>query len=403
MRLPFSIAWRYLFTKQREPLEWFTTAVSLLGVAIGVGTMIAVVGVMDGLRKKAIDGILTWLPQIEVTHKAWDDANPDPKLLDLIRSDPDVAKAESIIEVQTAMTIGKGKNKKQTWAALYGVDRIGTDNVFGIEANKSGEGPIAPGEIVVSDKLTTESLIGREVSVTGTRRLKNSIYPVFPSAHLKVRGTFKAADREFQNHWAFIETAEARRLAMMPKGIDHISVNLRDPMKADEVKARLAKSMPAGTKLRSWTERLQRFFGAMRILKGGMLLVMLMTIIVAALNIIGTLTLIIIQKTPEIGILKAIGADERLIGRIFMFEGLIVGLIGAILGAGMGLAFLTIVKTFEFKIPDEFDSFIKTIPVEISWPTILGLMFGAIVICTLAAMLPARHAAKLRPVAALRC
>lgn len=402
MKLPFFIAWRYLFTKQREPLEWFTTAVSLLGVAIGVGTMIAVVGVMDGLQNKVIEEVLSWVAQIEVMNPAWRETDPDPAVLGRIKADPEVAQAVPILRTSGLISVGTGKKRFQSWIYIYGVDRLEQASILGIDLKEGSRRQIEPGEVIVSDSITTHSLMGKDVVITSGQRLKKSIYPVFPSSHFKVSGTFTGADREFQNRWAFIAPSEARRLAIQPGGISYIHVKLRDPMKANEVKARLTAAMPPQTTIGSWTEDFERMFTAMRVLKSGMMLVMLMTIVVAALNIIGTLTLIIIQKTSEIGIMKAIGATDKMVARIFMYEGMIVGLIGAIGGAAMGLGFLIIVQQFHIKMPAGLFK-LKTIPVEIHLWTVAAMMVGAIAICTLAAMLPARHAAKLRPVAALRC
>ncbi|MCE5231069.1 ABC transporter permease [bacterium] len=402
MTLPFFIAWRYLFTKQREPLEWFTTAVSLLGVAIGVGTMIAVVGVMDGLQNKTIEEVLSWVAQIEIMNPAWREAEPGAAVLERINTDPEVAQAVPVLRTSGLISVGSGNERFQSWIYIYGVDRLEQASILGIHMKEGSRRPIESGEVIVSDSLTTKSLIGREVVITSGQRLKKSIYPVFPSTRLKVSGTFTGADREFQNRWAFIAPSEARRLAIQPGGISYIHVKLRDPMKANDAKARLATVLPPRTLINTWTEDFERMFTAMRVMKAGMLLVMLMTIVVAALNIIGTLTLIIVQKTAEIGIMKAIGATDRMVARIFMYEGMIVGLVGAFLGAAMGLGFLAIVQQFHIKMPAELFH-MKTIPVEIHLWTVLALMAGAIVVCTLAATLPARHAAKLRPVAALRC
>lgn len=404
MRLPLFIAWRYLFTKDRELLEWFTTAVSLLGVAIGVGTMIAVVGVIDGLRHRIVGEILSWIPQIEIENPAWQDADPEADLIARIKADPAVLRVEPILETWGWIAIGSGKGRFRGGLNLYGADRLEADNIWQIQL--PGNAPIAlsPGEVLISDKLTSVSLIGREATITGGTRLKQSMFPVYPASHFKIRGAFSGSDRRIRQHWAFIATSELRRFTRQPHGISYLQLKLRDPMTADRVKKRLSQSMPPRTTIDTWTEDFAQMFGAMRVMKMGMLLVMLMTIVVAALNIIGTLTLIIIQKTSEIGILKAMGASDRLIGRIFMFEGLIIGFVGAILGAAMGIGFLWAVQQFKIQMPGELSEIFpwKTIPVEFRFLTTLALMLSALVICTVAAMLPARHAAKLKPVVALR-
>ena len=395
------IARRYLFSGQREALEWFVTIVSILGVAVGVGTMIAVVGVMDGMREQVINDLVSFESHVSIFNEAWRETDPDPALLERLRSHPNVAAAEPHFQMGGAVYIGEGERRGSFGARIRGVDRLGPGNIYHVQIASEAEAiELEPGQILIGDHESTKSLVGTRATVVSQSVVKTVLFPIPKTMHFDVAGTFTTGNQWWDRHGAFISREDFRKLNL-GKGSGYIQLMLKDPMAADTVRLEIEGNLPEGCRVYSWTESFSRMFSQMRVLKWGMMLVMLMTMLVAALNIIGTLVLIVIQKTREIGILKAMGATERLVARIFLAEGVLIGLVGSAFGLVLGLGFCAILKIFQIPVPGEWREF-KYIPVQIDPFMVLIILVVSVIICTVAAFAPARKAARMDPVQALK-
>jgi lipoprotein-releasing system permease protein len=370
-----------------------------------VGTIISVFGIIDGMRTEVINRIISGHPHVYIYNPAWDEHEPEPSLWSRLRAMPEVAQANPVLIHGAAMIIGRGKERQEWFVQLYAIDRIGRKNIYDIQL-PSGIESIAPepGKILISDGLTTQPLTGREVTLISSKVVKTALYPMTKTMHLNVQGTFKMEDKWLADRTAFATWADVRELSRQMHGVEHISLKLTDPLAANEVKLRLLPLLPKNCSVRTWIDNFEVMFKNMKILKFGMLLVMLMTILVAALNIIGTLALIVIQKTSEIGILKAMGASDRLVGRIFLAEGSLVGVAGSLIGMAMGLTFCELIKFFKVPMPlaSNNDDMSRVIPILLDPWMVVMVVAAAIVICTLAAAAPARRASRLNPVEALR-
>jgi len=158
--------------------------------------------------------------------------------------------------------------------------------------------------------------------------------------------------------------------------------------------------LPAGYSLTTWEEENGDFFGALSLEKIGLFVILLLIILVAAFNIIGTLILMVIEKTREVGILRAIGSSERTIGRIFLLNGMVIGVVGTVVGVIAGLGLCLAIKWFPIELPEAY--YFNHVPVKIRFITISAIVICSLAICTLAALYPARQAARLNPVEALR-
>lgn len=394
------IARHYLFSRERQALEWVVTFISIAGVAVGVGTIIAVFGVMDGMKEKVIGNITAMWPSLSIHNPNWYEGDVDPAVFKTLRARRDVLLAEPILS-QGAM-ISYTKSKLRVGNEIFATDGLGKVNLFNVEL-PTGVEMLRPesGKLLVCSSLTTRSLVGEEAVVASGKLIKTALYPVPKRKAMTVQTTFTMKNSYFSERIAFATWDDVRELALKEKGIDSIYVRLKEPMTAPAVKAELLQRLPKGTTITSWTDDFAQMFTDMKILSVGMLLVMLMTMVVAALNIIGTLTLIVIQKTREIGILKAMGASRRLVGRIFLAEGALVGVVGSALGAALGVGFCLALKLYKIPMPGGMFQ-MNQIPVKLSGATVGLTVAAAIVICTTAALAPAWRAGGLNPVEALR-
>jgi lipoprotein-releasing system permease protein len=204
----------------------------------------------------------------------------------------------------------------------------------------------------------------------------------------------------FDAHTAFISVHDIQEFARMEPGMaDYIHIKLKDAFAAERFKRELG--LPdAEYRVSTWDEENSDFFGALKLERLGLWLILLLIVIVAALNIVGTLILMVIEKTREVGILRAIGASEHLVARIFLMDGMMIGLLGTMIGVAIGIAVCLLIPTIDLNLPAAV--IFNHLPVKIKPATVLLVVGASMAICTLAGLFPARQAAKLNPVEALR-
>jgi lipoprotein-releasing system permease protein len=215
---------------------------------------------------------------------------------------------------------------------------------------------------------------------------------------------------ELDEFFSCVSIETAQNMALIDREtndvVDLVHIKLKDPFKADEVAARLGKKIqtelgiPAFT--RSWGEMNPGLFQALALEKLAMFVILLLIVAVAGLNIMGTLILITMEKTREIGILRAMGTPRRSITKIFLAEGLFIGIIGTTLGIIFGLGICYILKYHcPVDIPEEIYN-LRGIPVKIKVLTVLTISASSIAICLISSVIPALLAARLKVVEALR-
>jgi lipoprotein-releasing system permease protein len=237
----------------------------------------------------------------------------------------------------------------------------------------------------------------------------NVVSPVGPISAMgmvpKIRtfavvGLFHSGMYEYDSSLAYIELGESQKFFNMGDSVSGIEVKVTDVFRADEIARNIEHELGFSHGARDWMQMNRNLFSALKLEKTMMFLLLVLITIVASFNIVSTLTMIVTEKQKEIAILKAMGATKRSIRRIFMLNGLIIGLSGTAIGIPLGYAFLWLIQTFW-----TFDAsvyYISKIPVHVLAEDVLLVAGSAILISFAATVHPANQAAKLEPVAALR-
>ena len=402
--LSWFIARRYLISHERKALASVITAISVTGVAVGVAALIVVIGVMDGARVHLFGKMANLIPHLKISPHGESNLMVTQGLLDRIRQDPAVVFVEPVLESQAVVQAAKGTEAQKDAVAIIGIDDLKASPIYKDTIRSSGTLPrLAPKEILLgsplADKLQAK-VNGTAIVILLGQGAKRSTLALSPGGALKIKGFFDTGFYAFDSQAAFVSTQQFRDMfSVKPGAASYLYVRLKDPFQAEKVRERL--NLWADYNVQTWVELNGDFFSAIKMEKISLFIILLLIILVAAFNIIGTLVLMVIEKTREVGILRAIGASEGLITRIFLLDGVSIGAMGTLLGVIIGSVIGLLIPAIRINMPPKVYNF-DHLPVEINPWTVAIIVISSLTISTLAALIPARQAARLNPVEALR-
>ncbi|MGD8277801.1 MAG: FtsX-like permease family protein [Gemmatimonadota bacterium] len=412
-RLEWYIARRYLASRRRGRFLSLITLIAIGGVFLGVMSLITVIGVMTGLQEDLRSKILGSNPHIYVF-----DSGRDLRLGHWRSVLPRVQGAEGVVAAEPYVMTAVGVVPKD-------VHYFKTGNLLGFDPSFSPEpltvierelragtvafGPTVsglPGAIVGSGLANNMGLLpGDTIIVISGENIRFDPLgnPVPETAELEVVSTFRTGMYEYDESNIYVEMATAQDLlGLPPDTVTGIWVNIRDPMQAPEVADRLALDLGHQYFIDNWINLNGSLFSALKLEKMAMAVILFMIVLVAAFNIVSTLVMVVADKTREIGILKGMGLTNRAVLRIFILQGVTIGLIGTALGALGGLGLTTVLDRYGLiKLPGDV-YFIETLPVALEPTDFIMIVTISVVIAFVATIYPARQASKLLPVEAIR-
>lgn len=423
MALPYEVfvGLRYLRAKRRNRTISLNTFVSIAGITLGVAALIGTVGIMTGFKEDIQAKILGTTAHVIVQDRMRDSMDSYDPVIEQIRAVPDIIAATPFVLRQVLLTSQSGVQG----IVLRGIDPKRESLVTELAKNmSSGEltdllAPVTVKQPPADDPLGEPRVVEKPGIILGkelAQRLGvfpgdtlNVVSPVGPISAMgmvpKIRtfavvGIFHSGMYEYDSSLAYIELGEAQKFFNMGESVSGIEVKVTDVFRADEIARNIEHELGFSHGARDWMQMNRNLFSALKLEKTMMFLLLVLITIVASFNIVSTLTMIVTEKQKEIAILKAMGATKRSIRRIFMLNGLIIGLSGTVIGIPLGYAFLWLIQTFW-----TFDAsvyYISKIPVHVLAEDVLLVAGSAILISFAATVHPANQAAKLEPVAALR-
>ncbi len=406
MSLEWYVASRYLSARSSSRFLNLSTLIAIGGVCVGVMALIVVIGVMSGLQKELRDRILGTNPHIMVlTYGEGLRLDRWQVPLAELRKDPSVTVAEPF--VYSEALIFQDVNYQQG-VALRGITHSAADRLshqlHDGEWDFDAEDLDLPG-IVLGFRLASRLLVypGDTVSLLsghGAELTPAGFIPRFKK--FAVVGTFKSGMYEYDNQMGYMSVQAAQDLLGLDESVTGLGIWIDDPWLADEVAERLEADLGFPYTLRDWKRMNQGLFSALKLEKLAMTVILLLIVLVAAFNIISTLIMVVTDKTREIGILRSMGMTARSILRVFMFQGMIIGIGGTALGLAGGLALSWTIDYFglislpgDVYLIDQLS--IRLDPSDVALVAVLSVLisFGATIY-------PSRQAAKLTPVEAIR-
>jgi len=385
------LASRYLLSRRRERFVSVIAAIAVTGVAVGVAALIVVLAVMTGfdqdLQAKIVGANAHLVIQADGVV-----ADPDAVIARLAQI-PAVVAAAPFVQGQVLLSAGPAT----TGALLRGIDPAREPRVTQV-AQSLVEGPVDPG----ADGI----ILGRALAERLGARRGDALTVITPAHRaprvLQVAGLFASGMYDYDANLVFTRLETAQGLLGLGGGATGVGVRVADPLRADRVQVEVRRALGYPYWVLTWMEQNRNLFAALKLEKVVMFLVLTLIVLVACFTVVATLLMMVIERTRDIGILRALGATSGGVRAVFTAVGLAVGGFGTLLGLVGGVAVCELLRRYQFvKLPADV-YYLDHLPVQMAWPDVGLILVAAFVISWLACLYPASVAARLKPVEALR-
>lgn len=407
MTFEFFIAGRYLRARRKQAFISLISLLSIAGVAVGVMALVVVIAVMSGAEADFRSRILGVEAHLMVM-KSGGGFTDYRQVGKTVGEVPGVTRVAPFVYSQTMLRAAAGVSG----AMLRGIDPLKSGSMLpGLSEDQLRDKLPEP---ALGEALRKPSiLLGKELARNLGVRAGDTIYLISPRGMIspvghvpamkrfKVTGVFESGMYEYDGSLAYIHIGDAKRLMRMGDAVTGLSVWVEDIYRAGEVGDAIGERLKFPYWTRDWMQMNSSLFSALKLEKTAMFVILILIVLVAAFNIASTLIMMVMGKTKDIAILKAMGATNRSIRKIFVMSGMVIGTVGTTLGTLSGVALCLVLKRYKFiELPEAYP--FSTLPVKLETPDVVMIAAAAMVICFLATLYPAYQASRLDPVEALR-
>jgi len=403
MNYKFYIAKRFLFSKKESKFISFITYFSILGVTLGVAALIIAVSILNGFEKEIKDKVAGLVSHIQITSFSSEGVeNPDEiisllkdKVLDITAISPYVQK-EAVIRYKDRVEgiILKGIDPQSDVSTSRNKIIRGDPNLISKDTIFSN--------LIIGDKLAKKLGVdvGSKVIIFGLTGIP-SPFNQPKLKQFKVTGIYETGLRDYDDVLIYTDLKTAQKLFSFRNNVSGIEIKIKDIDKAEEIVTEIKRYVDYPNYPRSLFKVYRGLFSWVELQKAPTPVILALIIVVAVFNIVGTLLMLILEKTQSIGILKSLGASSANIRFIFLLDGLIIGLIGIFLGIvlGVGLSLLELKFKF-FKLPDIY--YMKSVPILLEVDKIILISVITLVLVFIATLIPSHIASKFEPIKSLR-
>lgn len=383
MKLPFSIALRFLKSSKGQ------TILIAMGIAIGVSVQIFIGSLIQGLQKSLVDTTIGSQPQITLTNKKGDKRISNYE--ELLKKIEDQQKEVINLSAAADGPALFSQDDETFSLSIRGFEIDEADGIYNIKDS------MVEGNLPKEDY---EAIIGLDLSKNASLEVNDEIEVVTNSGETKtftITGIFDLGVASLNSLWTITSMETAQNLFSYDNEVTSINMQVLDVFEADTVAQSIEESLPDGIESSNWKDENADLLSGLSGQSASSLLIQVFVMISVLLGIASIFAITVVQKSKQIGILKAMGIRDKTSSLIFLFQGLLLGVIGAILGVILGLTLAYVFTKFALK-PDGN----PVVPLYIDPWFIAGSALVAVLASTIAALIPARKSSKLDPIEVIR-
>jgi lipoprotein-releasing system permease protein len=407
MSYEFFIGLRYLRAKRKHTFVSVISFISILGITVGV----TATGFEEDLKDKIL-GINAHIVVMESLGpmEDYEEVTNTVKGVDgVVGATPFIYSQAMLSSVGDVVgVVVRGLDLDTVGEVIVLPERISEGTLEGLRPT-FGEAP--PGVVIGSELARNLGAgVGDEINVISPMARAAGMGAVPRMASFNIAGIFSTGMYEYDSSLAFISIENAQKFFKLGDTVTGVEIKISDIYKAEEVGIRIERALGESYWARTWTEMNRNLFSALKLERVAMFIILMLIIIVAALNIISTLIMVVMEKGKDIAILKSMGATKAGIMKIFMIEGSVIGIVGTFLGTVLGLlAALNLEKVvgffewlFEFKVLPPSVYYIDRLPSKVEPTVVVLIVIISLGISFLATIYPSWRASRLDPVEGLR-
>ena len=403
MSFEFFVALRYLRAKRKGLFAMVTTAIGILGVTLGVAALITTLSVMNGfqvdIQKKIIGA------QAHITVYGARSPESIAHVTRMLHEEPEVVATAPFVLGQGILTyrertmgiVLKGLNPAQEFNVNDLSKSLKEGSWDGITAHDK-----IPG-IVLGEELANNvsASIGSEVVLVSPKSVATPMGLLPKMQKFRVCGLLHTGYYEYDSTTGYTDIAAASKFFGIEAGGTGVAARVKDLRQADPVARRLQEKFGMAHIVRSFSQMNRTLFAALKLEKAVMFIILTLIVLVASLNIASTLILLGVEKTRDIGLLKAMGASPAQIRKIFWIEGMLIGGAGVALGLGLGVTLCWVIVHYPIvELPADI-YYLSQVPVSMQWQDVLAVTVSGLALTLLATVYPASRASKVNPVEAI--
>ncbi len=406
MSFRYFIALRYLLSKKEAGFITVISLISIIGVMVGVAALIIVLSVFNGFNTIVTDILVNFDPHLRIQQNDRTQKADETGLLQFLSEQKNIAGAGRFVSGKS-MIVSKNQSKV---VFIRGMDNDAIDNVSGLKKK------MVLGELDFSDSTRNDLVLGFSLAdklgvVTG-----DTVWMISPAGSeqallglgapvvrtFRIAGMYESNNKEYDGSYGYMSLRSAQMLLQLENNVHGYELRLTSLDDAEAMREAIVERFGGRFDVQTWYDLHKDLYSVMKIERWTAFIILCLIVAVASFNLLGSMTMSVIEKTRDIGILKTMGATNADIIAIFRFEGALVGIVGILAGSALGLFVCWLQVQYHLFPLDPTVYIIPAIPIELRVTDFIAITAATMLLCYGAAIYPAYRAAALQPAEAIR-